>query len=44
MKQLYNRESSQFFKSLFLPKFYDLQNLDYVRPHSSNSSVNTTYL
>ena len=44
MKQLYNRESSQFFKSPFLPKFYDLQNLDYVRPHSSNSSVNTTHL
>lgn len=44
MKQLYNCESSQFFKSLFLPKFYDLQNLDYVRPHSSNSSVNTTHL
>lgn len=44
MKQLYNSESSQFFKSLFLPKFYDLQNLDYVRPHSSNSSVNTIHL
>lgn len=44
MKQLYNSESSQFFKSLFLPKFYDLQNLDYVLPHSSNSSVNTTHL
>ena len=44
MKQLYNCESSQFFKSLFLPKFYNLQNLDYVRPHSSNCSVNTTHL
>lgn len=44
MKQLYNSESSQFFKSLFLSKFYDLQNLDYVLPHSSNSSVITIHL
>ena len=43
MKQLHNREFP-IFKSLFLPKFYDLQNLDYVRPHSSNSSVNKTHL